>query len=534
MIEEIFANLLAGLGLFFIGVKFIGEHMRQMAGRGFRRIAARFTGHPALSLLAGLVAGSLVQSATAVTFIMTSMISSRVVTVRGAMPVLAWSNVGSSLLVLLAVLDLRLGALLLLGAAGICHYFHLDKSARFRHWVGALLGLALLLLGLILLKTGAAPLQGSEFLKRFLTYTRNSYLLAFFIGAFVTFIAQSSTTVSVLAITLARVGLLGMEQTLMIIYGANLGSGLSTAMMSSNLKGTPRQLAIFQAVFKIAGTLLFVPLFYAEWYFHLPGMQTLVTRLSPDLGQQMAYAYLAFQLCAAAIVSMAASPIQRLLERLSPATAEEVLTRTQFIYDQAVEEAETALDLVEKEQLRLLCHLPEFLDAVRQETASNSTVDAVTLRKAVHAVGAEVKAFVTDIMDQHQSLHSLERALNLQSRTDVIVAVAETIDDLVSAALRPAQSARLSSVIQRLAEALHLILTTMRDTAETPSDENRQTLLQLTSDRGEMMVRIRRSFLGENALSPAGQQDLMTITTLFERTIWLLRRLAMLLPDKSA
>ncbi|MHB8519115.1 MAG: Na/Pi cotransporter family protein [Limisphaerales bacterium] len=529
MAEEILANLLAGLGLFFIGVKFIGENMRQMAGRGFRRLVARFTRVPAVSVLSGLIAGALVQSATAVTFIMTSLISSRLITVRTAMPIITWSNVGSSLIVLLAVLDLRLAALFLLGTIGVCFYFNLDKSSRFRHAVGALLGLGMLLLGLMLMKAGAGPLKEIEWLRHFLTYTKSSYLLAFLTGGIFTFIAQSSTTVSVIAIAMARVGLLGMDQTIMIIYGSNLGSGMSTWFMASNLKGTPRQLAVFQAMFKFVGALVLVPLFYVELHLRVPGMQHLVSRLSADLGHQMADVYFLFQLTAAAIVSLAMTPIHRLLERLSPATPEEELTRTQFIYEQALEEPETALDLVEKEQLRLVQHLPEFLDTVREETAANATVGPATLRKAVTGVGAEVTAFVTELMDRHQSRTSLERALNLQNRTEVIVSIAETLDDLVSNAPRAGQPEKLSLFTHRLAEALHVILTTAYDAAEQPSDENRRMLLRLTADRGEMMEQVRRSFLGERTLNPASQQNLMTITTHFERTIWLLRRFGMLL-----
>lgn len=533
MAVEIFANLLAGLGLFFIEVKFIGDHMRQMAGHGFRRIVALMTDHPALAILSGMIAGALVQSSAAVTFIMTSLVSSRLITIRKAMPIVTWANVGTSLIVLLAVLDLHLAALFLIGATGICFYLNLDRNSRFRHFVGALLGLGLVLLGLILIKAGATPLKEIVWVTRFLTYTSSSYLLAFFTGAFLTFVAQSATTVSVIAIAMARLGLLGIDQTVMVIYGSNLGSGLSTWFMASNLRGTARQLAVFQAVFKTIGALVFVLLFYTELYLRIPGIQNLVKHLSSDFGRQMAYLYFLFQLSAAIIVSLLTPLIQRWLERFSPATAEEELSRTQFIYPQAIEEAETALDLVEKELLRLVKHLPEFLDAVREETAGTATVDAATLRKAVHSVSTEVAAFITDLMEQQQSRNSLERALNFQRRTETIISIAETLDDLVAAILKANEAEELSVLTGRMSEALHLILTSAYDSVETPNAENREILLQLTADRGQMMARLRRSFLEGKTLSPARQQGLMTITTLFERTIWLLRRLGMLLAHGS-
>lgn len=53
----------------------------------------------------------------------------------------------------------------------------------------------MLLLGLMLMKAGAAPLKEIESLRHFLAYTKSSYLLAFFTGGFFTLIDQSSTTV---------------------------------------------------------------------------------------------------------------------------------------------------------------------------------------------------------------------------------------------------------------------------------------------------------------------------------------------------
>jgi len=69
----IFANLLAGLGLFFIGVKLIGSHLGQMAGRKFREWVAWVVRKPWHAGILGFLAGALTQSTIAVTFIVTSM-----------------------------------------------------------------------------------------------------------------------------------------------------------------------------------------------------------------------------------------------------------------------------------------------------------------------------------------------------------------------------------------------------------------------------------------------------------------------------
>ena len=160
MITEICANLFAGLGLFFIGIKFISENMKQMTGRSFRRFASLFSTNPFLAALAGVVSGALVQSTTAVTFVMTSLVSSRMIPLRNAIPVVAWSNVGSTLIILLAVLNLHIASLFLMGLIGVFYYLNLHKSDSFRSGIGALLGLGAILIGLTYIKAGSTSLKG--------------------------------------------------------------------------------------------------------------------------------------------------------------------------------------------------------------------------------------------------------------------------------------------------------------------------------------------------------------------------------------
>lgn len=120
--------------------------MKQMTGRRFRSWVARATGNAFASAMVGVIAGIVTQSSNAVTFIVVSLVTSGMVVMRRALPVLAWANVGTSLLVFLATLDIHLAVLYLLGVVGFCHYFGLNDNDRYRHLVGALFGVGMLFL----------------------------------------------------------------------------------------------------------------------------------------------------------------------------------------------------------------------------------------------------------------------------------------------------------------------------------------------------------------------------------------------------
>jgi phosphate:Na+ symporter len=530
MIAHVLATLLSGLGLFFIGVKLVGDNMKQMAGRKFRQVVSRVTQNRFLAGGWGLVAGALLQSSSAITFIVASVISAGLIQVRKALPIISWSNVGGSVLVLLAVLDIHLFALYLLGATGLCFYLDLDKSPRYRNLAGALLGIGLLFLGLDLIKSGAASLKEFEALRQFLDYSQHSYALVFVAGALITFIAQSRTTVSVIAVTMAAAGLIGINQTMMLIYGSNLGSGLNTVFLSSNLRGSARQASIFLTLFKVAGVALLVPAFYLEIYSGLPLIKTLAELSRRDTGGQMAMVYLILQLVSALLVAIFTTPILKLLERLAPPTHEEALSKPQFLLDQALEEPETALDLVEKESLRLTKRFPDYLDSIREETKTKQTIKPESIHQASQSLLKELDGFMTDLMDQNMSRHSLERGIAIRNLTGLIASLEESLFDWTMIIHGKTFSGGMTRQIQLLAESLHAVLMSLVDAMESPDRFNLEVIEALSADRSDSMEELRKSVLREETSLPyAEQQALYAITNVFERIFWLMRKIALLL-----
>ena len=66
-------SLILGLGLFFLGLRLIGENLRRLYGSSFRNVIKRTTHSPLFGAGLGTLAGAVMQSATAVTFILVGM-----------------------------------------------------------------------------------------------------------------------------------------------------------------------------------------------------------------------------------------------------------------------------------------------------------------------------------------------------------------------------------------------------------------------------------------------------------------------------
>jgi phosphate:Na+ symporter len=524
----ILAEMVAGVGLFFLGLHLVSGNLHKTSSRRLRALIARVTGRFWPASLLGLVAGAVMQSTSAVTVILASMTASGLTTARQALPMVAWANVGTTLLVFIAVLDIRLGVLYLLGVSATAFAFSKDSRAR-TAWAVAL-GIALLFYGIHLMKSSSADLQGASWFQTFLTQARGSFVLAFAVGALLSFVTQSTTAVTLIAVTLVKAGMLGANETMMIIYGGNVGSTIARMILSSGLKGSSRQVGHFQDVFKISGATVFTGLFYLEQFGHVPLVKALVNGLSARLETQMAYVNLLFNLTTAVVFSCLLGPTARLLSRLWPGTETEDFAKVQYLHPQALEDAETALDLVEKEQARLVTRLPEYVNVLRSGEPGKRRVDYRTLHVAFVALHKEVESYCTALLHKQLPAKTYERLTNVQNRHEVIGFIEDNVFHLAETVDQGTRSSQLLELVQTFAEALDFILLTAGDATTTLDAAEAEPLGNLCADRGELMGRIRNLYLsGAQHLSTQDRSLLLNLTTQFDRIVWMVRRLALLL-----
>ncbi|OYY61229.1 MAG: hypothetical protein B7Y61_22865 [Rhizobiales bacterium 35-66-30] len=149
----ILAGLLAGLGLLFIGLKLMSVHLQQAMGRRVRTMLKAATRSSFSGFFCGAFAGAAAQSSNAVTLIAGNLVRGGVFTTRDAIPVVAGANVGTSALVFIASIDMRLAVLMLIALVGMTYQLRLDRRPNWRDWMGVTLGLALLFLGLDFIKS---------------------------------------------------------------------------------------------------------------------------------------------------------------------------------------------------------------------------------------------------------------------------------------------------------------------------------------------------------------------------------------------
>jgi phosphate:Na+ symporter len=521
---EITLNILCGLGLFFIGIANVSSSLKSLTGSTFRRLMAKAGGNPFAAAATGTLAGALLQSSNAVTFIIIGLINTKAIDVKRGLPILIWANVGTSALVLLASMNLRLVALFLLASTGFALHLSNEKS-RYRYFLTGMMGLGLLLMGADLIKVGAKPLQDIDDFRTLITFGVQWPLLSIIIGLILAIFTQSTSTVAVAAIGMTQSGLFGLDQTLLLVYGANIGSGISTALMAANLSGTGRQIAYSQCFFKVIGSLLLILLFFLETTYPWPLVKAGIIHIDSSLGKEIAFAYLFMQLAGVVGTFLVSGPLINICQRLSPPTAHEELSSPKYLYDQALEDPSTAIELAELEVNDILERIPELLP---YDDATLDNLSRQTLLDASLTVIKETNAFLSEMLDYQPAIEIVERNLKLQSQCELIVQLMETTHLISSTLDGLTEMNHLKQTGDSVVEGLHFILLTLSECGTEEGADNIPLLLIMTDDRAEIMKRLRDTLTEETTERQAAHyQSLLNVTIYLDRSIWLIRRLVL-------
>jgi phosphate:Na+ symporter len=514
---ELIALYLAGLSFFFSGMTGISDNLRQLAGHRFRVLLVNATNHPVRAGLLGVAAGLVTQSTSVVTFVLSGMIASGLLPLGRALIVLACANIGTAALVFVAAVDLHLPILFLLGISGLILAFNL--FVKWKPGFGALLAIGLVFFGLDMMKHAFQPLSTTGSLvgmARFFDYWPDS---AFFLGVLMRSVVHSSGACAAIAITINHGDMLGEFPAMMSLAGLGIGTAIATYYLGSNLRGIPRQIAIYQGMTNVAAGLFLAALLVVERLSGVPLLLALADTVSVSNSGRMAVMYLMLNIAIAAIGIAGLRWAPGWLAKMSPPTREEDLSRPMYVQAEALLSPETAPDLVALEQMRLINVLGEYLEAARG-TAGHKL-------KALHAsavsLGGEITQFLQSLMREPIATDLAARLISFQRKEEIIRALEENVF-LFSETLGSHSSEELSA---RLVEALDTILLTATDALQSKEAVDVELLVSLTDDRGGMMERLRSRYRPEDPESASNVAALHYATTLFERNVWLLRQLAL-------
>ena len=511
---SVLTTLLTGLGLLFCGVRFIAANLTPLAGPSARRLFRRAVSTSWGSGFAGILAGLVTQSTSAVTLVVVGFVRASIIPEARAVLLPVWSQVGAAALVILVSLQTSSAVAWALAIAGIVLYFDFKLSQRFKHAVLVLLGAGLLFLGMEILNQANEPLRGWLAGHGLLARNESGAILVF-LGLVLAAIAQSSTVAGAIAVAVVRVGIFDLGEACMLLIGASLGSAANYGVPAWKGEAVGRHVMLFQSAQKVFGAVLlaiFVALTRGRPEAMLAGVRI-------DMGMAFAWIFLATQVAGSLACTVLNRPLSALFQALAPPKAADALGRPAFLLDEVLADPVLALDLVEREEQRLLERLPPMLDAVRAEAAGEGR-SAEMLRAAGISVAEATRNYLAGVLETEPGREAVMRAMRLQHVLDNIVSLHEATAEFQRViAIAQADAA---DAVGRMVESLHMLLEVLQDIAASQDLAEQQMSLALLGERRQVIESLRARLM-EAATEARVQEALFRSTVLFERILWLAR-----------
>lgn len=267
--------LLAGVGVFIVGMNFMGDALEKSAGSGMKRLLERISNNRFSGVGIGAGVTAIIQSSSATSVMVIGLVNAGVMTLMQATPIIMGANIGTTITGVLVALknDYFNMAMYLLAFAGVMMGFFKNQKIKI---AGSLCcGLGLIFVGLEVMSSEQAfgnPLVENMFTEIFKMI--DFPLLLILVGVVFTALIQSSSASTGVVITMVGAGVLPLDLALFIVLGANIGTCVTALLASVGANANSKRVALIHFTFNVIGTVLFTAII---WIFREPMVNFLVS-----------------------------------------------------------------------------------------------------------------------------------------------------------------------------------------------------------------------------------------------------------------
>ena len=505
---------LAGLGLFLTGLSFLRQATKAFTSRSFNKFISHLTSNSIKRAFTGSLVGALSQSTSAATFFIMGLLQSNLLKFKDSLSLLAWSGVGTSILVFLASIDIQFVGYLLLSIIGLAYLFNVSKEKVMFLLVPLIFAIGLIFLGLGLIKIGTASFGDFFWVNEFFEFASETIIISLVLGLFFTLATQSASSITIIVIALVYSSVIPVESGAFIVIGSNLGSGIALVLFHTHLEGQQKRVLFFQLINKFAGSfiLLILLIVNAELFLSTPSENN-----SNNLAIQLALVYLFMQLAGAIFCDVFKNLLSSFLTKWLPENERDLIAKPKYLYPEAISNSTIAINLITQEQSRLLAMMPDYLNILRENNKESYTQSE--RHEGYMTLCKNIKNFSDEVITLNPQ-NEMADLLKIQSKNESIESLLITLQNFVSTVneLNIKQLTLSNSIV----ESLHMILTLLQESQS--SSEDNEMLENLTSDKGSLMDKIRDQLLENKKLSSQEQKSLFLLTRIFERLIWQIRK----------
>ncbi len=255
--------LLAGVGVFIVGMNFMSEALEKSAGSGMKKMLGKISNNRFSGVGIGAGVTAIIQSSSATSVMVIGLVNAGVMTLLQATPIIMGANIGTTITGVLVALknDYFDMLMYLLAFAGVMMGFF--KQERVKIIGNLCCGLGLIFVGLNVMSSEQAfgsPLVEGMFTNIFSVIDHP--LLLILVGAIFTALIQSSSAATGIVITMVGTSVLPLMLALFIILGANIGTCVTALLASIGANANSKRVALIHFTFNVIGTAIFTAIIW--------------------------------------------------------------------------------------------------------------------------------------------------------------------------------------------------------------------------------------------------------------------------------
>lgn len=419
IIEAIF-YLLAGLGVFLIGIKTMGDNLEALAGNKLKTMFNRISNNRFAGVAVGAGVTAVVQSSSATTVMVVGFVNAGVMTLNQATAIIMGANIGTTItaqIVALQFLPITAGfaALACVGA-----FMQMSKKDNLNKIGSILAGVGVLFVGLYVMSSSMGEISKNPAISTFIQNTTNPFVL-FLIGAALTAVIQSSAATTSILIGLGGSGLITIRSAIFCTLGINIGTCITAILASIGATANGKRTSFIHFSFNMFGSIVF---FIIGMCMPLSAYDTISRSFGGQIETQIAMFHTLFNVSTTLLLLPFVKQVARLSELVIPdrkrkADAARVTAappaspvhppsehRLLYLDDRFLGTPSIAIMMVRKEILSMAAMAKENLDISMRaiETLDLAKSEEFKKRESyIDYLNAEVTRYLVNISAEHIS-----------------------------------------------------------------------------------------------------------------------------------
>ena len=254
-------ELLAGVGIFLVGVHLLSSYIEQLANTGIKKLFNKTANNKLVNIGIGATTTAIIQSSGVTTVLIVGFVNVGIMNLYQATSMIMGANIGTTITAHIATLQQFDFTKYIQAFAFIGIMMTMIWKSETTKGVGYILaGLGMIFIGLEVMKSAMASSVVRPILEDLFMAVDNPFLL-FIIGIVVTALAQSSSASTSVIITLATIpGFVfgsGGNSVLYMILGTNIGSCVTALMSSMGAGANAKRASLIHLMFNMFGSVIF-------------------------------------------------------------------------------------------------------------------------------------------------------------------------------------------------------------------------------------------------------------------------------------